>query len=193
MLEFFIALFGSLYYGGRYVGEKASSKPISHSTDLLIMEMRSDEMKWESEVIDNEFEYNVRSKVTNWDEDADEMYLKIEAECPGVPVSTDMVIMGLMAQRGKIPREIARRGIKARGLWNHEETLAWHTQRKFLQWYDNELRKNGLQEKMLFVKGGENKEVYRRPELGIPLQQCTSVIGGIYFWYPIRGEASRYY
>ena len=96
--------------------------------------------------------------------------------------------MGLVAQKTKIPEEIATEGMYSRGVWGVEEIQKWKAERKFMIWYDNELQKNGIHKKMLFVSGPDSWNVKLKPHLAKPVALCTELIGGYYFRMPIRGQ-----
>lgn len=184
MFEFLIALFGGLYYSGKYINEKSTHRKIDIQTKRRIDEMRSDFDGWFKCVVDDKLEYEIMSTPKDIFEN---MRQRIYKEANLQIVSDDMVVMGLLAQKAKIPKSIAQSGIPSRGIWDYSEKLMWAEQRKFLLWYDNELRKNGLSEPMLFVDGVNANEVRHNINLATPIAKGTQMIGGRYFWAPIRG------
>lgn len=97
-----------------------------------------------------------------------------------------MIIMGLLAQHGKIPKKIAERGIHSRGIWDYTEKLRWQEQRKFMLWYDQELRKHGIKEPLLFVDGINEHSARLNISVATPITETTKIIGGRYFWAPMR-------
>ena len=97
-----------------------------------------------------------------------------------------MIIMGLLAQHGKIPKTIAERGIHSRGIWDYAEKLRWQEQRKFMLWYDQELGKHGVKEPLLFVDGINEHSARFNISVATPITESTKMIGGRYFWEPMR-------
>ena len=94
--------------------------------------------------------------------------------------------MGLLAQHGKIPKTIAERGIHSRGIWDYAEKLRWQEQRKFMLWYDQELGKHGIKEPLLFVDGINEHSARFNISVATPITEGTKMIGGRYFWEPMR-------
>ena len=57
-------------------------------------------------------------------------------------------------------------------------------------WYDKELRQNGLQEPLLFVNGSNAKNVFHNINVASPVTSTSRMIGGRYFWAPMRVNVS---
>lgn len=131
MFEFLFALFGSIGIGARASHEKAVLKEKSQETKQWIDTMKDDLQKWERKVIDEKREYEV-SKIQSTDEIYLKMHDRIKNEAKIETVADDMVRLGILAQDGKIPQDIARNGIRSHGVWDYEEKLRWSAQRKFL-------------------------------------------------------------
>lgn len=185
MLDFFIALFGGAYLAGRYGTEKHSQKLADQRTQEWINKLNSDYNLWVSRVVDDELEY----KVNHCSADKFQaMRENVRRETGIDNVADDIVIMGLLAQKAKIPRKIAIFGIRSFGLWDYEERQKWQSQRKLLTWYDKELRRNGLQEPLLFVDGNNAANVRHNINLASPITATSHMVGGTYFWAPMRGR-----
>lgn len=183
MFEFFLALFGGLYYGGRLANEKHTMKQTNIKTQKWIDEMKRDYDQWINKVVDIKLEYEMSRRDS---EAVEKMELRIRNEANITQVYDYMILMGLLAQKGKIPREIADSGVRSRGIWDYAEQQMWHEQRRFMIWYDNELRRNGLQEPLLFVDGCNENKVCHNMNLATPITNTSYMIGGRYFWAPMR-------
>ena len=114
------------------------------------------------------------------------MRLRILSEANLVSISDDMVLMGLLAQKAKIPKSIAENGIRSCGVWDYAEQQRWAEQRRFMIWYDKELRCNGLQDPLLFVDGINETKVRHNINVASPVSATSHVISGRYFWAPMR-------
>lgn len=182
MFEFFLALFGGLYYGGKSLGEKAENKKINKQTQAWIKDMKNDYEEWIERVVDDKLEYEISQNHTAFKA----MEQRILKEVGLKVVSADMVIAALLAQKAKIPKNIAMSGIYSRGVWDYVEQQRWVEQRLLMIWYDKELRRNGLDEPLLFVEGYSGHHVNQHMELAVPVKDVSKIIGGRYFWAPMR-------
>ncbi len=183
MFEFFLALFGGAYYGGRAANEKHKLKEADRHTNNLISEMQRDNDNWIRRVVDIKLE----SEINNLEGDSiDKIKQRILNEANITSVSDDMIIMGLLAQKGKIPKRIAQNGIRSYGIWDYDEQQRWTVQRRFMIWYDKELRRNGLNEPMLFVDGVNEHMVHQNIGLANPITTTSRMVGGRYFWASMR-------
>ena len=185
MLDFFIALFGGAYYGRKYAREKSKSKKAEQDTQQWIIAMQSDYDNWIRKVVDEQLEYIVGQVHTD-DERVVKARERIKKEAHISFVSEEMILMAMLAQRKKIPKNIAENGIFSKGIWDYAERQKWEEERKFLLWYDNELRKNGLLEPLLFVDGVNANKVRHNINVATPITNASQVIGGRYFWKPMR-------
>lgn len=183
MFEFFLALFGGTYYGGKVANEKRKLKDADIHTRKLIDTLKQDNAQWIRCVVDDRLEHTLNELQT---EDAERMRQRILDEAKLISVSDDMVLMGLLAQKAKIPRSIAENGIHSRGVWDYAEQQSWTEQRRFMVWYDKELRRNGLQEPLLFVGGVNENKVRQNISLASPVTATSNMISGRYFWAPMR-------
>lgn len=183
MFEFFLALFGGAYYGGKLANEKHKLKEADKQTQSFINELQSDNERWIRNVVDSKLEYDI-SKLS--DDEIERMKLRILNEAQLDSITPEMIVMGLLAQKAKIPKKIAEQGIHSRGVWDYAEQQRWAEQRRFMIWYDRELRRNGLQEPLLFVDGVNENKVRHNINLANPVTATSRVIGGRYFWAPMR-------
>lgn len=183
MFEFFLALFGGVYYGGKLANEKHKLKEADKRNQKFVGELQRDNEQWLRKVVDIKLEYDI-SKLS--DDEIERMKLRILNEVHLDTVSPEMIIMGLLAQKAKIPKKIAEHGIYSRGIWDYAEQQRWAEQRRFMIWYDKELRHNGLQEPLLFVDGVNANAVRHNINLASPVTATSRVIGGRYFWAPMR-------
>lgn len=183
MFEFFLALFGGLYYGTKMCNEKSQSRKADARNQEIINTLKSDFDIWMRKVTNEKLEYEIQFTS---DSTINAIHNRIVNEAKIEAVTPDMIIMGLLAQHGKIPKEIAERGIHSHGIWDYAEKLRWQEQRKFMLWYDHELRTHGLKEPLLFVDGVNQNSARFNISLATPISEGTIMIGGRYFWEPMR-------
>lgn len=183
MFEFFLALFGGLHYGSKYANEKQQMKKADERNRQLIDNLHTDYDNWMRKVVDDKLEYELSNSA---DEEICNMQNRILNEARVSEVTSEMILMGLLAQKGKIPKNIADKGIRSRGIWDYPEQQKWQEQRKFMLWYDRELGKNGIKEPLLFVDGTNEHMVFQNIRLACPVTETTKMIGGRYFWEPMR-------
>ena len=90
----------------------------------------------------------------------------------------DMIILALIAQYGKIPKTAAYFGFQTLpyGMRCLEE------ERRFLVWYDKELRSHGVDHKLLFA----TRDCHYGLTEGEWVAECDTMATGVYFWEPIR-------
>lgn len=183
MFELLIALFGGAYLFGRCSAEKVAHKATEAKTKKWIEEMQTDFDEWIGRVTNEKIEYEINRLSP---EVFEKMRIKIQKEAELTEVSHEMVIMGLMAGCGKIPKYIASYGIHSRGVWDYEEKLKWAEQRRFMLWYDEALQEHGIKEPLLFVDGVHTSDVSIDSSVAHPISEGSEMIGGMYFWYPMR-------
>lgn len=185
MFEFFIALFGGAYYAGRHQIEKQRNENADVRNRILIQNLSRDYEDWVSSVVDIKLEYNI-SKLS--DDEIEKMAQRIINEACIETITPEMVVMGLLAQKAKIPKNVADYGVRSRGVWDYAEQQMWTEQRRFMLWYDKELRRNGLQEPMLFVDGVNEVNVRHNINVANPITNTSRMVGGRYFWKPMRAN-----
>jgi len=183
MFEFFLALFGGLYYGTRLCSERHKTKKLDAQTEALINTLKSDYEAWMRKVTNEKLEYEIQNSS---DSTITEIHNRILSEAKISSVTPDTLTMGLLAQHGKIPKSIADHGIHSRGIWDYAEKLRWQEQRKFLLWYDKELRSHGIKEPLMFVDGINEHSVRSNISVATPISNGTEMVGGRYFWKPMR-------
>ena len=183
MFEFIFVLLALAYYGCRIVSEKQELKEADKRTQNFINELQSDNERWIRTVVDSKLEYDI-SRLS--DDEIERMKLRILNEAQLDSITPEMIVMGLLAQKAKIPKEIAEQGVRSRGVWDYAEQQRWAEQRRFMIWYDKELGRNGLQEPLLFVDGVNASKVRHNIRVAKPVTETSEVIGGRYFWAPMR-------
>ena len=183
MFEFFLALFGGLYYGTKLCNEKHQLKKADERNKETINSLNNDFDCWIRRVTNEKLEYEIQFTS---DSAVNAIHNRIVNEAKITTVTPDMIIMGLLAQHGKIPKTIAERGIHSRGVWDYAEKLRWQEQRKFMLWYDQELGKHGVKEPLLFVDGINEHSARFNISVATPITEGTKMIGGRYFWEPMR-------
>lgn len=183
MFEFFLALFGGLYYGTKLCNEKHQLEKADERNKETINSLNNDFDGWIRRVTNEKLEYEIQFTS---DSAVNAIHNRIVNEAKITTVTPDMIIMGLLAQHGKIPKTIAERGIHSRGIWDYAEKLRWQEQRKFMLWYDQELGKHGVKEPLLFVDGINEHSARFNLSVATPITESTKMIGGRYFWEPMR-------
>lgn len=120
------------------------------------------------------------------EDEATEMRYRIESET-GIKSTSDMAIRALLAQNCKIPRTTAYSGLRSSPYGEKD----METERRFLIWYDKELRLHGFPYKLLFAPWHKKTE-FRAGDttVAIPVSKCPEITSGVYFWEPIRAFAS---
>lgn len=105
----------------------------------------------------------------------------------GVNTTSDMIVRALLAQNCKIPKASAYSGIRSSTCGQTDMEL----ERKFLIWYDNELRLRGFPYELMFVARND-KIKFRAGDISVatPMSAQPEITSGIYFWEPIRAFAS---
>ena len=183
MFEFIFVLLALAYYGCRIVSEKQELKEADKRGQSFVNELRSDYEQWFDKVVDIKLEYDVKNLPF---EEKEKMRMRILNESKVNNVTNDMIFAGLLAQKAKIPKKFVENGIFSFGIGNYTEQLRWAEQRRFMIWYDKELGRNGLQEPLLFVDGINLSKVRHNIRVAKPVTETSKVIGGIYFWAPMR-------
>ena len=104
-----------------------------------------------------------------------------------IKATDDMTIRALLAKDCKILRKTAYGGIRT----NTNGKKEMERERRFIMWYDNELRSYGFPYPILFVPW--NKKVNLKAgddSVSLELIECTDVTSGVYFWSPIKAFAT---
>ena len=162
MLDFFIALFGGIYYGGKYLKDKAEVEAIDRRNTALISDTRADYDRFISKMTDKTLEREVRKELYSEkykgyiDNVIKEVLDEARARGYELPNERDdtfrMIhlfpkhrILIAMASLGKLPYDVASFGIYRPPL--HREH--WEAHALFMDWLDKELQSHGV-EPMVF-------------------------------------------
>lgn len=107
---------------------------------------------------------------------------RIETDIAIIP-TMEMLVLALLSSECKIPKDVAYSGFRT----TPESRIKMQIERSFFKWYDNELRSNGFEYKLLFVSW-EQKTEFKAGDtsVSIPLTDNPEVTSGIYYWEPIR-------
>lgn len=126
-----------------------------------------------------------------------DIYAELQSMFGGIP-SKDMVLMGMMADSGKIPQKFAKFGIAApiRAIPEYETV----NQLRFIRWYNKKLRARGVNQDIVFVprmidakKPFENLNYRNHKERCINIHDITNPRErGTYIWWDSRLNASPY-
>ena len=148
-------------------------------------------------VAPDDMEEHIRNKVFSDDHDVQLMRDRILSEA-NVNATYDMLILALLAQECKISRRFIWGGFDTTAKSNSCENPKPYAEveRRFMIWYDKELRKHGMQEELLFVPDS----IDSRPHSGVfrfaagyhdiakPVVEAGDVVRGRYMWFSMRGK-----
>lgn len=173
-----------IYVIARFRKEKVDrSKSSEEHTVRFAAEKNDHDMFLESYAAPDDMEEQARAKVYRNDQDAQFMRDMISSEAGIIPTA-DMLVRALLAQHGKISKKAAYSGFRTSpsGMKSMEE------ERKFLVWYDKELRAHGVGYKLLFTTWNDNTKL-KAGDLSVAkwVAENNVVTSGVYFWEPIRG------
>lgn len=104
-----------------------------------------------------------------------------------IKATDDMTIRALLAKDCKVLRKTAYGGIRT----NINGKKEMERERRFIVWYDNELRSCGFPYPILFVPWNQKVNLKSGDDsASLTLIECTDVTSGIYFWSPIKAFAT---
>lgn len=107
---------------------------------------------------------------------------RIESEA-GIKSTSDMTVRALLAQNCKMSRNSAYSGFSTSPYGRADMEI----ERKFLIWYDKELRLCGFPYKLLFVPWYKETDLKAGDiTVAVPVSECSEITSGVYFWEPIR-------
>lgn len=107
--------------------------------------------------------------------------IKCEA---GINPTSDMIVRALLAQSCKVPRKTADGGIRLLSGYQPGR----ESEKKFLIWYDNELRLHGFPYELLYVSWDKVNEFChgRNMSVAIPISKHPQMTSGECIWQPVR-------
>ena len=201
MLEFFIALFGGLFYGIKIHEDKKQSKIADERFNKTFGDMKSDFDRWIVKVVDEKLEDEIDDLVCNL-QNRQNIYDTIAPSLSGflpeiknfddfshsVYNNSRVLKFILMAQNGKIPKDEAECGIRSPGVYDEKERKKWMYFHTVMLIVNNELIRNGV-EPMVFSRGDEISHIQfnaNARSYAIPIAQVYSPIGGKYYWWSCR-------
>lgn len=182
MFEVFVALFGGIFYGSRYINDKKSCTVASKYTEEVSQSHIASLNSWKSKVVDMQLETELRALVSNASiSDVKKVLTDIGWKGKvAIRLERDQenVVRLLMASKGKLIRKDAELGVPSGvyGLPNTSEQIQRNLESyDMVQFVDQLLRKNGIHERMYIERTG----VYN------PLNDNSAHIGGRYVWQPM--------
>lgn len=194
MFGLFVALFGGLYYGARYVSDKAASERADREIQANCDRMKNDLDQWRRKMVDKDLEFKIQREINMGQhrETIDKVVNGVfdKAKSLGydmrdvynrpyqmVDIYPKYRILIMMALRGKLPADVAECGIKRP--WQRE---VWKFHDLFMEWLDKELQSHGV-EPMLF----QGKGLPNMKNTGVKtLARSAPDRGGTYCWWPMR-------
>lgn len=189
-------LIAALFFAALFWLIKWSSEAPPSESELRKIQLEQ-YSNWRQQVTDVDIEYHVKKQCNRVTNDAYvEMKERIKREAGITAIKSEMIHMGLVAQYAKIPMAYAYRGIPSARLGRYVEAQEIEDEKKFMIWYDKELRAHGFPYPLLFVHFWHRKEVQKNINVAVPVANAplpisrgdippiTNVCGGFYFWEP---------
>lgn len=181
MWEFFIALFGGLFYGNKYRSEKSTTKTARETSNNLIQTHQNDLDSWESKTTDRQLESELRSLISRatYDEILNAL---IEIGWSGEMSQNperyrEDVLRLLMSSKGKLPYSDATFGINShygKDPESKEEALLNVRSYNIVMFIDAQLKHHGIDEPMYVYRVAYH-----------PLHDKSSHVSGRYMWKPM--------
>ena len=165
MLDFFIALFGGIYYAGKYINEKTSIEAANARSDALCKARQTDYDRFIAKMTNRELERKVEQDVYRgkYKELIEKVSMDVLAKgfarglnledrhCRPfqmVNVYPNYRLLIAMASIGKLPYSVAAFGIR-----RPVDGDLWDIHAIFMEWIDKELQSHGV-EPMVFQGEG---------------------------------------
>ena len=199
MLEFFIGLFGGLFYGTKLHKDKTRSKKANEANQQMIAEMKADLDRWLSKVVDKKFESELDEIIaypSNRQAIFDLISHLITRIIPEIKSVDDfqgsvcnnpeIIKLILMSQRGKIPQQIAQYGLRSPAVFNDDEKKKWKQIYSVMSSVDRELSKYNI-EAMIFSDGSE-VGLARFTGNARAIGDVRTPVGGVYYWWSCRNN-----
>lgn len=161
MLDFFIALFGGIYYAGKYINEKTSIEAANKRNQERLDLMTSDSQEFVDKMTDRGLERKIKQDIYRGK--YKELISKVsdgvlaEAFARGInlcddrcrpftmrEICPDYQLLIVMASIGKLPYSVASFGIR-----RPSNGDLWDVHAIFMEWLDKELQSHGV-EPMVF-------------------------------------------
>lgn len=195
MLDFFIALFGGIYFGGKYLMDKAENEAIDRHNTARCESMRADYNRFIAKMTSEELERQAKrgaysekykglidkvvsdlftkakSKGINTEDDYGRQYKMVD-------IYPDFRILIIMASMGKLPRSVASFGIN-RPPFKRD---AWDLHALFMDWVDKELQSHGVEPMVFQSEMQQNMAITGVPVLAKNAQKCCGRFG----WWSMR-------
>lgn len=197
MLDFFIALFGGIFYGAKYLSDKSAGEAADKQIKNWVDTMKSDHDKWLNQVTDSEMEKKIKQRFSEGvrfpeaSEVATEIVTKAREFDYWLPNknSSDLInmiqiephnfeLIVIMAKRGKLPFDIAFSGLSRPC---GKASNYWDAYNLWIEWLDKELQSHGIEE-MLW-----HSDCAKKLGNGGIKELAKDAHGhGRYFWYSNR-------
>lgn len=182
MWSFFIALFGGIYYGSRYISDKRSHAVARQNTEYICRNHLEQQQSWKRKVIDMKLEIELdRLLRESTRSEVEKILLEIgwhKQFSIFFERDRENVLRLLMASKGKLLRKDAEIGVPSAvyGLpENYDQAHQNIESYELVKFIDERLRYHGVCEKMYIERTG----VYN------PLNENSAHIGGKYVWQPM--------
>ena len=170
MLDFFIALFGGLYWGTKIHADKRLQKSYDKEHARINAEYEAGRAKWEAQVVDSDLR-NELSRRLKEEPGFYEATIQEMKECFG-DMFTDRIIKDydshysptalryLLAKHGKLESEDAGYGVRICHAQKDSsaDMLRWEREIVFMKWVNKELRKNGVKTRFRFDDGSHQEK-----------------------------------
>ena len=191
MLGFFIALFGGIFYGSKYLSEKAAGEAADRRTDALCESMKSDYDRFLNKMTDKELERHAKREaysdliekvVSDLYAKAKDLKINIENDYGYKYKMVDICpyyrVLIIMASMGKLPYGVASFGISRPSF----ERDIWDIHALFMDWLDKELQSHGIEPMVFQSDAQKSMAITGVPVLARKGQMCTGKFG----WWSMR-------
>lgn len=183
MFEFFIALFGGIFWGVKICSDISKTKAYDRNVKIVKQAYENGVAKWEAAVVDSYLENNISYKL----QDASFLYATIKEmeEVLGCnyitlfPKSKKNAERYLLAKQGKLKSSDASSyGIDIIGALqgNPNDMERWDEERAFVRWIHAEIKKHGENSKLMFRDAG------RYPHKEVGENEMERFSGGQFYW-----------
>ena len=199
MLEFFLGLFGGLFYGTKLYKDKKRSKKVDADNQQTIIKMKADLDVWLKKVVDVKYEDKLDAMIDDKSKHQEVFDLISHSICrimPEVKTADDfrgcvldnpeIIKLILMSQRGKVPKQIAQYGFRSPSVFNDNEIKKWRQIYSVMSLVDRELSKYNI-EAMIFSDGSE-VGLARFTGNARAIGDVRTPVGGVYYWWSCRNN-----
>ena len=184
MFEFFIALFGAIFWGAKIGSDVSKLKAFERNTKIVQQAYEAGSAHWEAKVVDLQLENSIscRLKTDIFYLHATLKEMENELKCKYItlyPKSKENAERYLLAKQGKLKSfDASSFGIKIIGASqdNPNDMERWDEERAFVEWIHEEIKKHGANSVLMF------RDVGRIPYEEVVENEMERFSGGQFYW-----------